>query len=472
MTSWLPDLSKGEGPLYVRLADQLENSIESGGLQAGAKLPPQRDLAFDVGVTIGTVGRAYALARQRGLISGEVGRGTYVLSRRDAEPSASPSPLPQITAGVSDDLHTAGLLRFDTTAAPELGVASLVERIAAEVCREHPNAVSTYVRAIPRHWLEAGAEWLTRSDWRPSPDDIVPALGAHAAIMAAIAAVTAPGDRIVFEDLTYASVARSAALMGRRATVVASDRDGILPDDLERLCAQQHPKMLFLMPAPQNPTVAIMSEARRRAVAEIARKYQVWIIEDAVYGALFGDDLTTLATLAPDRVFHIGGLSKAVAAGLRGGWIACPPNLASRVSTAHRMVTGGSPFLMSEIAARMVLSGHAGEAKQKALAEIAKRVALAREIFAGLDVRLNERVPFLWLILPEPWLSSTFKAAAAGENILIDDEDEYKPVRSGTVYHGVRIGFSSVPDTEKVAAGFRTLRRLVDHGTAAYDTYN
>ncbi len=79
MTTWLPDLSTGDGPLYVRLADQIETSIESGDLKAGAKLPPQRDLAFDIGITIGTVGRAYALARERGLVNGEVGRGTYVL---------------------------------------------------------------------------------------------------------------------------------------------------------------------------------------------------------------------------------------------------------------------------------------------------------------------------------------------------------------------------------------------------------
>ena len=84
MTNWLPDLSQGTGPLYLRLADQIERDIGSGKLPAGDKLPPQRNLAYDVGVTIGTVTRGYAVARERGLVSGEVGRGTYVLgdSRR------------------------------------------------------------------------------------------------------------------------------------------------------------------------------------------------------------------------------------------------------------------------------------------------------------------------------------------------------------------------------------------------------
>ncbi|TJX35052.1 MAG: GntR family transcriptional regulator, partial [Mesorhizobium sp.] len=78
MTNWLPDLSSGSGPLYQRLADSIESDIDKGVIDAGAKLPPQRDLAYDIGATVGTVGRAYQLLRERGLVSGEVGRGTYV----------------------------------------------------------------------------------------------------------------------------------------------------------------------------------------------------------------------------------------------------------------------------------------------------------------------------------------------------------------------------------------------------------
>jgi DNA-binding transcriptional MocR family regulator len=344
--------------------------------------------------------------------------------------------------------------------------------LTADICRESPEAVAAYTRATPPHWLESGARWLAHAGWRPAAADIVPAQGAHSAIMAVIAVTTAPGDRIVFEDLTYASIARSAALMGRRAIIAHSDRDGIIPEDFERLCAQQHPKLVFLMPAPQNPTISIMTEERRRAVADIARKYQVWIIEDAVYGVLLDEGLPPLASLAPDRVFHVGGLSKAVAAGVRGGWVACPQNFAGRVSVAHKMITGGKAFLLSEIAAQLVLSGAASDFRAATITEIERRVRLAREAFAGLHVRLHDRVPFLWLTLPEPWLSGAFKDAAAAENILIDEEDDYRAVRSDKVYHAVRIGFSTVPDLDTVAGGFRTLRRLLDQGPAAYDTYN
>jgi DNA-binding transcriptional MocR family regulator len=129
------------------------------------------------------------------------------------------------------------------------------------------------------------------------------------------------------------------------------------------------------------------------------------------------------------------------------------------------------PFLIAETNARLVLSDAASDFRRRALAEVKERVGLARDIFAGLDVRTNEAIPFLWLTLPEPWLSSTFKSAAAAENILIDEEDEYKVGRSETSYHGVRVGLT-VPPRADVAQGLRTLRRLVDHGMGAYDTYN
>ena len=66
MTTWLPDLNPGNGPLYAKLARSIETGIESGELPIGSKLPPQRNLAFDLGVTVGTVSRAYSIVRERG----------------------------------------------------------------------------------------------------------------------------------------------------------------------------------------------------------------------------------------------------------------------------------------------------------------------------------------------------------------------------------------------------------------------
>ncbi len=470
MTNWLPDVSTGTGPIYVRLADQIETAIADGTLAAGAKLPPQRNLAFDIGVTIGTVGRAYSLVHERGLVSGEVGRGTYVLAPSRANSTTPVDPIR--TSWSRSKLPDAepGVLRFDTTAAPDVGQAETISETMSAIMREHPHDMTSYTRIFPPHWFEAGARWLARGNWRPSPDSIVPALGAHAAIMAVIAAITAPGDKIVFEHLTYSRISRSASLIGRRTILAEADAEGLNPDDFERLCAQQHPKLAFLMPTAHNPSVVSLSYERRKAIAEVARKYNVTLIEDDLYGAMTDDETPLLAEFAPERTFVVGGFSKSVAAGIRGGWVSCPAHFSQRVSNAHKMVTGGMPFMLGELCARLAMTGEAFEMRRRSIAEIARRQALVQRVFEGYEFASRPGVPFFWLKLPDPWLSGIFKNAAFREGVLIDDEDEFKAGRSDRAYHRVRIGYST-PEIAEAERGFQILRRVLENGGAGYDSY-
>ncbi len=471
MTNWLPNLDEGDGPIYLRLADSIESAISDGTLLAGSKLPPQRNLAFDLGVTIGTIGRAYALIHERGLVSGEVGRGTYVNERKSAA-----APLRTTEAGTAAfggtryAGDTSAEFRLNTTAAPDVGQSALIAGHIAEVTREHPFEITNYTRTFPDSWCMAGARWLSQSGWSPKPENIVSTLGAHAAVMSVITAMTAPGDRIVFEQLTYSHISRSAALAGRRVTLVEADGSGIIPDDFERVCAQQHPKMIFLMSAGQNPTCATLPEERRRAIADIARRYGVWIVEDNLYGAMTRDAIPLVAEFAPDITFVVGGLSKSVSAGVRGGWVACPSQFSSRIRISHSMLTGGLPFMLAELNARLVNSGDADEIRKNCIAEINQREAMARRIFTGLEFNSLPDIAFMWLRLPEPWLSGTFRSAAMKEGVLIDDEDEFKAGRTEKVFHRIRISFSGPAKHEELMHAFGILRHLLDNGSVGYES--
>lgn len=363
-----------------------------------------------------------------------------------------------------------GRLIMDSTSAPDVGQADTVARILADVMRDHSGRALDYTRSWPEDWREAGSRWLGSSEWTPKPQCVIPTIGVHASAMAVIAAMTSPGDKIVFEQLTYSSIARSANLMGRRSIVVKLDAQGPDPEDFERVCAQQHPKVAFFIPSLHNPTLNIMPLQRRREIAEIARRNNVWLIEDSIYGALLDEQPTPLSALLPERTFHIGGLSKTVAAGVRGGWVACPANLAPRIQVAHKMVTGGMPFMLAELSARLVLSGAADSIRQASRAEIEAREAIMRQAFAGLDFVSHKRAPFVWMKLPDPWLSGTFKQAAASEGVLVDDEDEYKPGRTEEVYHRIRVGFSIV-NRDEMKTGLSIVRRLLDNPAAGYDSY-
>jgi DNA-binding transcriptional MocR family regulator len=472
MTSWLPDLSSGTGPLYQRLADRIEADIDRGVLGAGTKLPPQRDLAYDIGATVGTIGRAYQLLRERGLVSGEVGRGTYVLRRHsDSTQQSDAIPLPAHPEGTRLTVPPAGKLRLDSTAAPDTGQGGAITDLLAQITRDHAYEIASYTRDFPQRWMDAGSLWLARNGFRPAPDSIVPTLGTHAAVMAAIAALTAPGDYIAFEHLTYSQVSRSAGLVGRRIALVGSDAAGIDPEDFERVCAQKHPRMMFLMPTVQNPTLATIDVGRRRDIALIAREYNVLLVEDDLYGGLTEDKTPLLAEFAPERTIVASGLSKSVSAGVRGGWLSCPPAYRHRIQVAHKMLTGGMPFLLAEVGSRLVLSGKAHEIRRNSIAEINARIAIVREKLAGFTFQARDNVPFVWLTLPDPWLSGTFKNASFENGVLLDDEDEFKAGRSEQVFHAVRFGISAPGPRADVARGVEIIRRLLEEGRAGYDSF-
>ncbi len=476
--------------MYLRLADQIAGDIIAGRLPAGAKLPPQRDLAYDLGITVGTVGRAYALVRERGLVSGEVGRGTYVLGTAVPDPiakdiikdthddGAHKLPSPNIKTRGDVDFGGTRIVapppetqRLDSTSAPEIGQSRLVHGLLQQITVECGYEIASYTRVVPDSWRQAGQKWLARSNWTPDEASIVPTFGAQAAIMSIISAMTNPGDRIVFEDLTYSSIARGAALAGRQPVAVARDDKGPVPEDLEKVCAQKHPKVIFLMPTMHNPTLSTMTKDRRQDIVAIARQHNLWIIEDEVYGSLRQTQLEPLASLAPERTFHVGSLSKAVAAGVRGGWISSPLPHTQRLTTAHKMMTGGISFLLAELSSRLVLSGAAHKLRQKILQEIQARHTITMRYLQGRELNSAPDAPFLWLKLPEPWLPGTFKAAAAAEKILIDDEDEFKAGRSDRIHHRVRMGFTNPLTQAEVETAFATLKQLLDDGSAAYDSF-
>src|SRR5882724_4770112 len=91
VTIWRPHLTQSNAgpsprPIYVQIADRIEQDVTGGVLLTGSRLPTQRELAEALGITTVTVTRAYREAARRGLLASTVGRGTFV---RGASTAAS-----------------------------------------------------------------------------------------------------------------------------------------------------------------------------------------------------------------------------------------------------------------------------------------------------------------------------------------------------------------------------------------------
>src|SRR5215217_3447595 len=151
MTMWRPERALIRRPAYLSLADQIARAIHDGRLQNGARLPTHRRLADDLGLSVQTVSRAYEELIRRGLISGEVGRGSFVQTqRREPDPPYLPERLGEvidlsILKPVCEAMHLDRMKQ---------ALAWLSEALpASSALSFRPNMVFPRHRAIGVEWL-------------------------------------------------------------------------------------------------------------------------------------------------------------------------------------------------------------------------------------------------------------------------------------------------------------------------------
>ncbi|MGB7432352.1 MAG: PLP-dependent aminotransferase family protein [Ahrensia sp.] len=461
----MPTLPDMKGPLYVRLADAIERDIDSGALAEGTKLPPHRNLAFDIGVTVGTVSRAYAIVRERGLVAGEVGRGTYVKAT-PAATSEQSHPLARYSGLLPRPQPN--LITMNSTSAPNVGQADIIARHMAELVAHNPTGMHDYLRDIADEWRAAGKQWMTTEHWSPNAENVLPTQGSHGGLMAVINTVSLPGDRIAFEELTYPITVRASALMGRRTISITSTDQGIDPDAFEQVCAQQHPKIAVIVSTYNNPTLTTIPLENRLRIVESARRHNVLILDDDTFGVLSPNPPPPFSALAPERTFHVTSLSKSVAAGLRAGWVACPNGYGTRVMNAHRVITGGAPRAFVQIAAQMVLNGEADALRQTVRAKNAERVQKARLAFSRANFKSDINCPFIWLQLPDHWVPSAFCKAARAQDVLLEEADTFKTSQLDRPVPYVRVALTGALDDAGLDRGLATIASLLEQPMLAY----
>jgi DNA-binding transcriptional MocR family regulator len=442
VSTWKPQLPPGSFPIYRALADALANDISSGRLKAGERLPTHRALARALDLNIGTVTHAYAEARARGLIDGEVGRGSFV-----RHPSARPD-----FAGreATDPTLRFELVNNIPVGGPDLAQCSrALSQLAARAdlmeCFERHSPAG-----IERH-RSAGVRWIEASGVPARAEQVLVTGGAQHAMAVALVALTNAGDGVLAETLTYPGLRALAGLLRLRLDPVSMDEQGILPDALEAVCRHSRAKILYLMPNVHNPTGVILDEPRRREVVRIARKYELWIVEDDSHGFLAPDDgPPPIAALAPERTLFIASLSKSVCAGLRVAYLLAPQGteqLAPRLLAAGNAIAWMGTPLMSELAALWIEDGSASRTARGKRAEMIERQALARAALSNPATPSAPSSSTLWLELPEPWRADDFVARCREQGVSISAPEMFAVQRS-SIPHAVRLCICTPPTRE------------------------
>jgi DNA-binding transcriptional MocR family regulator len=447
MTIWSPRLSERKGPRYLAIVEALAEDFAAGELRQGARLPTHRDLAESLGVTVGTVSRAYAEAARRGLVSGEVGRGTFVRGAPD-EPAE---------AGSACDLsqnHPPEPAARPQRVALTAALASLTASGDIGRLLDYPAAGGNPADR------EAGASWIERAGLRVSPDEVLVCTGSQHGLTVVLATLLEPGDVLLTESLTYAGLQPVAGLLRLKLRGLALDGQGLRPDALEEACRAGGAKALYLIPTLHNPTTAIMPDARRREVAAVARAHGLAVVEDDVHGLLPAERPAPIATLAPERSYYLTSTSKTLAPGLRIAYVAAPPADVPRLAASLRATTWAVAPLTAAVASHWIRDGTADALVEARRQEARERQALARERLAGFDFDAKPEAYYLWLRLPDPWRAESFTAEARARGVLVTPAEAFG-VGRGQLPHAVRLCLGAARSRETLARGLDVVASLL-----------
>ncbi|WP_050631069.1 PLP-dependent aminotransferase family protein [Bradyrhizobium viridifuturi] len=440
---------------YLKLADAVAAEIASGALKAGDRLPPQRHFAYDRNIAVSTASRVYTELLRRGLVVGEVGRGTFVSGEARRGNAAPPEP-----RGARIDLEfNYPLLPHQATM-----IAKSLEGL------ERPEVLEGALRPATSYGTRAArtisSEFLARKSWAPNPDQIVFTANGRQCIAAALAAVVPPGGRCGVEALTYPFVKGIAGRLGITLVPLAMDEHGVRPDAVQKAHREAHLSALYVQPTIQNPLSITMPAERRAELLRVIEKLGLVVIEDGVYGFL--DDEVPLAALAPDSCIVLDSLSKKVAPGLALGFIVSPPRLRESIMAAVRSggwTASGYAFAAGQ---RLMADGTAAELSRLKRIDAGRRQQIAAKHLANFEIQTNPKSYHLWLTLPPHWRSQTLVAAAARRDIALTPSTTFAAT-PGHAPNAVRLALAA-PPMEQLDLGLRTLAGMLSATEEDFDS--
>ena len=450
MTMWRPRL-RPELPRYLAIADGLASDVASGKLAPGTRMPTHRDLADALGVTIGTVSRAYAEAARRGLVTGEVGRGTYVRSAAGGEPGVS-------EGGASDvvdlSVNHPPPVEGAEAAALQAALRSLSRRRDIDAMLSYPAEGGS------RAHREAAAEWIARGGHDVPAERVVLTSGSQHGLVALLSMLGREGDVILAEELTYPGLKAIAGLLRMRVHPVAMDAGGLVPAALDEACAASGARVLYAMPTIHNPVASVLSARRREEVAEIVARRGLALVEDDVHGRLAASPPPPISSLVPDRAFYVGSTSKTLAPGLRVGFVAAPAAMAERLASTVRVTTWGAAPLTSEIVAGWIRDGTAESLLAARRREAAARHALVGDVLGAVP-GMTAGAYHCWMPLPPAWRGAAFAAECRRRGVAVTPADAFH-AGAGEPPPAVRLCVGAPRTRDALARGLRAVRLALE----------
>ncbi|MFI7126238.1 PLP-dependent aminotransferase family protein [Nonomuraea sp. NPDC050153] len=441
-------INRDKGGIAGQIASELRDSIRGGRLAPGTRLPATRDLATDLQVSRGVVVEAYEQLVAEGFLVSRVGVGTQVAPKTTprAAPRQKPSPRPKPVRRASSAPVCAPPYYGHRPTSPDLSHFPRERWLAAvrHVLTTVPSEAFDYgdPGGVPelREELAGYLRRVRAADVRPENLVIVGGVAQGLSLVLHVLSRQRP-LRLAVEDPTSQRQVPLLRRAGAHLVPVPVDEEGL---DVRKLSGDA----VLVTPAHQYPTGVVLSPPRRAALMEWAYAGNRVILEDD-YDAEFRfdrDPVGCLQGLAPGRVVLSGSVSKALAPGLRLGWVAAPPDLAEAVRRARGELDLGSPVIEQYALAHFLRTGGYDKHLRRMRREYRRRRdALVRALAQELPearVRGIEAGLHVYLELPDGW--DELVTAHVAQEVGLSTEP-VAPMRESAGAAAVVVGFSRLP---------------------------
>src|SRR5271155_923210 len=370
-----PKAASDGRPIYVRLADELSELVESGQLKAGDRLPSVRRLVAQRGASATTAVAALRALEHRGFALAKPQAGYFAKPRRIdvAEPATtrpSPSPHPVGIDSIMVQLIDAGqnpLMASLGTAIPdaELFPMRRLQKVLSGLARRRPRLLGEY---NPHYY---GVESLRHELLRRyadlgcgvTPDEVVVTNGCTEALNLALRCVTQPGDSVALESPVFYGILQVLQSLGLKALEIPTHpRDGLRIDALEdalKKRAGRNVKACLVSANFSNPTGACLSDPDKARLVALCAHRGVPLIEDDIYGDLQHSGARPLPAKAFDKsgnVILCSSFSKTLAPGARIGWL-CGGRFAKALRLRKFASSGPTAAILQDLVAELLRSG-------------------------------------------------------------------------------------------------------------------
>lgn len=454
-TIWLPDLTDVTIPKYQAVTAAIRTAVVSGDLKAGEKLPPVREIAYQLGITPGTVARAYTRLVDDGVLAAQVGRGTFVAGETKDELPLDVPLMTHIPLGMAD---------FRGCQVPDVGQGQIISQILQKIAKRSMTGYIHYpTPETDRPTRQAVCDWVGADHVGPlTADDIVLGNGAQNTVMMALQSILhGPNPVILTEELAYPGVRHAARLLRARLVGLEMDDDGIRPEALERALREHGGQVLLTSAEVHSPTTMRTSHPRKVEIASIAKSHRLQIIEDDCHSTA-RTEIPAYREMCPELAWYVGSLTKAVSGALRFGFAVCPRDTAHKARQVAQSSFYGVARPILDIATELMVSGQAAHIRGMVCEEMERHIKLAVNVLGQWDIKWRPDAPFIWLKLPVGWRASRFAIACERQRINVKPADEFA-MPDGVAPHAVRLAINSHLGIPALLACLETMNRMLAH---------